>query len=105
MTRHRQTLHMRPVPERFAHIYRRRGMTIPELHSGHHTFAIVPYRLRALHRAYAATHRLFWMPCVLCERPFGGHEIGESIPDPTRGPGAGTMICPACTAERNGGRP
>lgn len=100
---HATTLRMRPVPEAYARVYRRRGMDIPESHSGHAAGALVPYRFRAWHQRYASTHGFFWLRCVLCGESFGGHEIGDHIPDPTRGPRSGLMICPACTARRNGG--
>lgn len=96
-------LQLAPVPEPFARIYRRRGMDIPTGHSGHAPGARVPYRWRAWHRRYATLRGYFWLPCQLCDQPWGGHEIGDTIPDPTKGPGWGLMICPACTAKRNGG--
>ena len=104
MTRYTQKFTMAPVPEPFASIYRRRGMQIPELHSGHDPAALVPYGYLEWHRAYARAIGYFWLPCPLCDEPFGGHEIGDTIPDPTRGPECGLKICPACTAERNGGQ-
>lgn len=103
--RHSVTLHIRPVPELYAAIYRRRGMEIPEGHSGHAPGALVPYRWRAWHRRYAEAHGFYWLPCVLCNEPHGGHEIVDTIPDPTKGEGWGIAICPACTARRNGGKP
>jgi hypothetical protein len=103
-TRMTTTLTLAPVPEKYARIYRRRGMQVPTAHSGHCPGALVPYRWRAWHRRYAHTHGLFWLPCDLCGRPFGGHEITDSIPDPTRPPNGFTSICPMCSAERNGGR-
>lgn len=102
--RHQKTLTMQPVPERHAAIMRRRGMTVPEMASDFPRGALIPYRWRGRHRRYAYLHGYFWLPCPLCNRPFGGHEIGDSIPDPTRPPNGGVMICPACTAERNGAR-
>lgn len=102
-SRYTQTLTLRPIPEAFARVYRRRGMEIPIGHSGHDAGALIPYRWRAWHRRYAQAHGLFWMPCPLCDQPFGGHEIGDTIPDPTRAPNGGMVICPACTATRNGG--
>lgn len=98
-------LRLEPVSEAFARVYRRRGMTVPNLRSPDAPGALVPYRWRAWHRRYATSHGYFWMPCVLCSEPFGGHEITDVIPDPTRAPNGGLMICPACTARRNGGTP
>lgn len=65
---------------------------------------LVPYRWRGFHQRYANRHGYFWSPCILCERPFGGHESGDSIPDPTRGTGAGVMICSQCTRAGRGWR-
>ena len=94
-------LKLKPVPERFAAIYRERGMEVPPLHSGHSEGALIPLRLRAVHRVYANAMGYYWLPCVLCGREYGGHEIGGSIPDPTEGLGWSICICPFCTIERN----
>jgi len=94
---------MGPVPEEFAEVYRRRGMTVPTATSALDPGALVAYWHRAWHQAYAKARGYFWLPCVLCDQPFGGHEIGGSIPDPIAGPHRGIGICPACTARRNGG--
>ena len=93
------------VPERFARVYRRRGMKVPAARTGHDEAALIAYENRGWHKRYAQACGYFWLPCVLCDRPYGGHEIVDTIPDPTRGPGAGLTICPACTARRNGGEP
>ena len=63
---------------------------------------LVPYRWRAFHHRYATRHGYFWLPCVLCGRPFGGHESGDSIPDPTGPTGAGICICSQCTPAGRG---
>jgi hypothetical protein len=65
---------------------------------------LVPYRWRALHRAYAAAFGFFWLPCPLCDRPFGGHEWGQSIPDPLRPDTGHLAICSACSRQRTRGR-
>lgn len=44
----------------------------------------------------------FWLPCPICGREFGGHESDATIPDPSRQPGGGLMICPFCEAEGKG---
>lgn len=62
---------------------------------------LVPYRWRRWHERYAKGHGYFWIPCPLCDRPFGGHEGAGSVPDPTRGPTAGVTICSRCTRVRN----
>ena len=61
---------------------------------------LLPYRPRFVHRAYATLAGYFWLPCVLCDRPFGGHESGGDIPDPLTGPGRGITICSRCTCAR-----
>ena len=104
--RYSVTLAMRPVPEPFAAVYRRRGIPVPELSSGYPLAALWPFRFRLLHRAYAASRGYFWLPCVLCGREYGGHEITVDIPDPTdEARQLWRSICPVCTAERNGGTP
>lgn len=100
--RYSQTLSLRPVPEEFARIYRRRGMAVPRGHSGHDAGAAIPYRYRHLHQMYAQWNHRFWMPCPLCGHEFGGHEICDVIPD-AEDSSRGRMICPRCSAERNGG--
>ncbi len=65
---------------------------------------LIPYTWRAFHRRYATRHGYFWLPCTLCDRPFGGHESGDSIPDPTRPIGAGIVICSQCTRAGRGWR-
>lgn len=62
---------------------------------------LVPYRFRSFHERYAKTHRFFWMPCDLCGYPFGGHEMGKSVPDPTRPPNGYVGICSRCSRERH----
>jgi hypothetical protein len=85
--------------------YRRLGLTPPlsETSSGPwhaHWVRLLPYRWRRLHRAYATANGYYWLPCILCGRPYGGHEGGTTIPDPTRGPGQGIVICSRCTIKR-----
>ncbi|BAD58868.1 hypothetical protein [Nocardia farcinica] len=65
--------------------------------------ALWPYEPRHVHRRYAQAHGYFWLPCPLCGRHFGGHEITDSVPTGEAGTSQG--ICPMCSAERNGGRP
>jgi hypothetical protein len=101
VTTHRITLTLGPVPWVYALVYRSRGMSVPIMRSSHHPGALIPLRLRALHKAYASRLHLYWLPCVLCGREYGGHEITEVIPDPTEGDGRGIVICPFCTIERN----
>lgn len=105
MSRHQQTFHLVPVPADVQAAYRRLGMTPPVASSGYAEAATWPHEPRIVHRVYARVHGYFWMPCVLCEKPYGGHEIHDNIPDPTMGEDWYTSICPACSAERNGGQP
>lgn len=105
MSRHEITVHMTPPPEDVVAVYRRRGITPPALAGPYPPAATWPYLPRYVHRLYAKAFGYYWLPCVLCRLHHGGHEISESIPDPTRGPNAGVAICPVCTAERNGGTP
>lgn len=98
-------LTMKPVPEPFARIYRARGMTVPAGHSGNSVGALIPLPLRQVHRVWAEANGYFWLPCPLCRREFGGHEITDYIPDPVGGPGRSIGICPFCTIERNLGDP
>lgn len=116
MPEHHLTLTLRRKPW-FVQLWRKLrhpGWEWPTLESGawwDAWFAVlVPYRWRSAHRAYAQTHRYYWMPCVLCDRPYGGHETlrsygkPDSVPDPLR-PGGFTMICPVCTRAGRGVAP
>ena len=86
--------------------YRRLGLPLPLAQGTSYPSRIpdlvrlLPYRWRRIHRAYADRAGFFWLPCTLCDRPYGGHEAGTTIPDPTRGPGSGILICSQCTRER-----
>jgi hypothetical protein len=105
-TEYRVELSMKPPSRLAVAWYRRLGSTPPlsEASTGprHAELArLVPYEYRAFHRGYAAAHGFFWLPCPLCDRPFGGHESGDSIPDPTRDPNSGLSICSQCTIKRN----
>lgn len=100
-----QTLTLAPVPEKVRRVYERRGMNPPEAETARASAATWPYLPRSLHRWYAHRFGHFWLPCPLCLRPFGGHEVTDGIPDPIGGANRYLGICPVCTAERNGGRP
>jgi hypothetical protein len=107
MRRHSVTLTMKPIPLRYGVVYERRGMTVPDASSGKHWGALVPYRFRAVHKWIANTYGFYWLPCPVCSRPFGGHEIGGSVPleESSDGSGMFQCICPSCTAQMYGGRP
>lgn len=106
MPRHTFTFTLEPLPDEFTAIYRRRGMKVPSASSSELSGALIPYEDREFHHAYATRLGLFWLPCVLCGKEFGGHEITDSVPDPTsQNQYQYITICPACTAERNGGVP
>lgn len=96
-----QKLTMRPVPAVYADIYRARGIEVPLSATPHSVGALIPLPLRAVHELWAKTHGYYWLPCILCGRMYGGHEITAVTPDPTRGEGGGQTICPFCTIERN----
>jgi hypothetical protein len=96
------TLLMRPPswPERWWYRRLRRAAPLATCapRDGEHWARLVPYRLRWFHRRYATRHGYFWHPCILCDRPYGGHEAGESIPDPTDEDGRMfILICSRCT--------
>lgn len=65
---------------------------------------LLPYRWRSVHRRHAQKHGYYWAPCILCKQSYGGHESGDSIPDPTSGPGTGILICSRCTRAGRGWR-
>lgn len=58
---------------------------------------LLPQSWTRIHQRHAAKHGLYWTSCLLCSRPYGGHQHAGSIPDPTGPPGSGVGICPACT--------
>jgi len=45
---------------------------------------------RFLHKFWAMLFGYFWMPCDLCQRPFGGHEHCWATN------GKGYCVCPDC---------
>ena len=87
--------------------WRRRLKTSPAFLTGytgpwdHQLARLLPYKWRRVHRAYARLAGFFWLPCPLCGREFGGHEFGDDVPDPMKGPGHGLAICSQCTRARN----
>jgi hypothetical protein len=98
------------VPSRIARIWYRRLGSKPPLMETANPVAdrarLVPYRFRHFHRSFAAVHGYYWIPCPLCGRPFGGHEGGDSIPNPFEpvsrsGHSQGLTICSQCTIRRN----
>jgi hypothetical protein len=93
------------TPPEYAEVYARRGMTVPAVSSSFDPASLWPYEPREPHETYARARGYFWLPCRLCGRSFGGHEITDSVHFPDNAPGISTGICPLCTAVRNGGRP
>jgi hypothetical protein len=83
--------------------YWRIGIPAPLSESRHHWSAdwvrLLPANWSRTHRRYAERHGYFWAPCVLCDRPYGGHQSAGSIPDPTypEHSGRSVVICPRCT--------
>jgi hypothetical protein len=85
-------------------VWARRHHTTPPIATsgGRGNFArLVPYRWRWFHRWYADLMLFFWIPCPLCDRPFGGHEVAGDVPDPTRQPGGLICVCSPCARSRN----
>lgn len=100
------TLRAPNLPQRLW--YRRLGMTLPKAvaESGPRSakwVRLLPYTWRRIHHTYATTHRYYWLPCPLCGREHGGHESGDTIPNPLKGEGCGISICSQCTIARNRG--
>ncbi|MBF6174038.1 hypothetical protein [Nocardia blacklockiae] len=93
------------TPPEYAAVYERRGVIAPVRSSSFDPAALWPYLPREPHEAHARVNGYFWLPCELCGRHFGGHEITSSMHLPGSEPGILTRICPVCTAERNGGEP
>jgi hypothetical protein len=53
---------------------------------------------RFIQQAYAYVFGYFWLPCPICRRMFGGHEIaeGEILMDSWNG---GSSVCVECGDE------
>ncbi len=110
MTRHvvRLTLKKPTTLARFG--YWRAGLEAPHAESARplswELALLVPYRLRAFHEQYARRHGFFWLPCPLCDRAFGGHELAGSVPDPMHGEHRYLSVCAPCSsARRRAGMP
>ncbi len=51
--------------------------------------------MRTFHRVYAWLFGYFWLPCPVCGRMFGGHEIHNINTTPLlTAPGTGKCVCP-----------
>lgn len=101
MTRHVVRFNMRP-PTRLERLWYRRLRINPPLATGpvprsQAGIRLLPQSWTWAHRRYADKHGLFWQPCILCHRHYGGHQYAGSIPDPTSGPAISIGICPNCT--------
>jgi hypothetical protein len=89
-------------------------MTTPPTTHADTAFArLVPYRLRWAHRAWASIAAYFWLPCILCGRPWGGHEWRRyedgahvSVAVPASNPALTKTkgICPVCAKAGLGSR-
>ncbi|MFD5910233.1 hypothetical protein ACFWHL_16100 [Streptomyces massasporeus] len=103
MARYQVTLAMRPLTRIERLWYWRLGIPAPLASSAPRKWEpwirLLPQRCTRIHQRYARRHGLFWMPCILCTRHYGGHQYAGSIPDPEYGPGSGRSvgICPSCT--------
>lgn len=103
MARHQVTLTLKPLTWIDRLWYWRLGIPAPlsSSRSGKwdNWVRLLPQAWRPIHQRYASGHGLFWLPCLLCSRFYGGHQYGGSIPDPEYGPGSGRSvgICPHCT--------
>lgn len=105
MTRLTVTIATRPPSRVQRAWYRRLGVIAPlSVGSTGPRYAdyvrLLPYQWRWLHKTFAHSHGYFWLPCVLCNRPFGGHEAGDTIPDPVQGGPFNISICSDCTRRR-----
>jgi hypothetical protein len=104
MTRFTVTFKMRP-PSWIERIwYWRICLPAPLAVSSSHRSAawvrLLPQTWTAIHRRYARKRGYSWLPCTLCNRPYGGHQFAGSIPDPTADhPGTSIGICPHCTRQ------
>lgn len=58
---------------------------------------------RWCHRMYARWAGYFWLPCKICDRPFGGHEMFGSCYSCTIAGDDGGLhswaMCPKCSEE------
>lgn len=107
MTRYQNKITMRPPTwrQRIGHWMtgvRSPALEGPEPVPGYDWARMVPYALRSFHEGYATEAGLSWRPCVLCGRPFGGHEHGGAVPDPCseglpEGASMWIRICSLCT--------
>lgn len=61
---------------------------------------LLPTSWRPIHRWFAHRNGLFYLPCPLCDKPYGGQQSGAMIPDPCEGEGRYTGICPPCGRRR-----
>lgn len=104
MTRHvvRLTLKKPTALARFG--YRLAGLNAPYMDTARplswELARLVPYRFRAFHERFARQRHFFWLPCPLCDRSFGGHELSGLVPDPTRGNPMYLGVCAPCAAVR-----
>lgn len=53
----------------------------------------IPFKPRFLNKIWAKIHGLFWLPCHLCNKDFGGHEWYGSDNN------TNTAICPECVLD------
>lgn len=103
MTRHQVTLTMRPLSLIERAWYWSLRVPAPLACSAplrsEPWVRLLPQSWTRIHQRYAQRHGYFWKPCILCTRPYGGHQHAGSIPDPEHGPRSrrSVGICPHCT--------
>ena len=55
-----------------------------------------PYRPRIINWIWATWGGLFWIPCPICHRNYGGHEWGTTL---MTSYSTGKGVCPKCVGE------
>jgi len=67
---------------------------------------LLPEGWRRAHQSLAWLGGYFWLPCLRCRRPWGGHEargrLFTCVTESGQSWHAGNVICPRCTRELSG---
>lgn len=57
-------------------------------------------QMRTMNRLYAWLFGYFWLPCPICRRMFGGHEVKRGyIVSLMSSRSEGQVVCPRCKVE------